>query len=81
MGEQGQSAIKLFGNLDQGIKEFKKKYSDKTKNKWEERENFVPVPGKYTLIEMEGEEDEEDDEVYPFNYNEQRFKVHVISLM
>ena len=39
--------------------DFKKKFQDKTKNKWEQRDNFVAHPGKYTLLEM-GEEDDDD---------------------
>lgn len=49
-----------FSSIDAAAKEFTKKFSDKTKNKWENRDKFVPAPGKYTLIEMdddpEGEE-------------------------
>ena len=44
------------------MKVFQKKFSDKTKNKWEDRANFRAVPGKYTLIEMD-EEDEDESEV------------------
>jgi len=40
--------------------EFKKKFSDKTKNKWEHREQFTAVPGKYTLLEMADESDDEE---------------------
>ena len=40
--------------------EFKKKFSDKTKNKWEQREQFTAVPGKYTLLEMADESDDEE---------------------
>ena len=46
-------------------KEFKKKFSDKTRNKWEDRFNFTPVPGKYTLLEMADEDDEEEMDVGP----------------
>jgi len=41
------------------VSDFKKKFQDKTKNKWEERDKFKAHPGKYTLLEM-GEDDEED---------------------
>ena len=32
-------------------KNFKKKFQDKTKNKWDKREEFTAVKGKYTLVE------------------------------
>jgi poly [ADP-ribose] polymerase len=42
------------------IKQFEKKFKDKTKNDWKNRDNFVPQSGKYTLIEMDtGAEEEE----------------------
>ncbi len=51
--------MKEFSSLDEAKKAFKKKFSDKTKNKWENRDNFTAVPGKYTLIEMDEEGDDE----------------------
>lgn len=56
VGESGQNALKYCGTLEAAEKEFCKKFKDKTKNNWEERENFVPVKGKYTLLEMDDEE-------------------------
>ena len=50
-----------FSSIDAAAKEFTKKFSDKTKNKWENRDKFVPAPGKYTLIEMD--DDSEGEEV------------------
>ena len=50
-----------MGSFKDAQKAFKKKFSDKTKNKWETRDSFQAVPGKYTLIEMD--EEGEDDEV------------------
>lgn len=32
------------------MKRFKKKFEEKTKNKWDARQNFTPVEGKYTLV-------------------------------
>ncbi|KAL3852914.1 hypothetical protein ACJMK2_016520 [Sinanodonta woodiana] len=57
VGEAGANANK--GPIDKAsaIKDFEKKFSDKTKNKWANRDSFKPVPGKYTLIEMASEED------------------------
>ena len=48
-----------FHSIEAAEQEFKKKFSDKTKNKWENRENFTPVPGKYTLLEMDDDDDDD----------------------
>lgn len=61
-------AISLFpfGDLEKAQACFKKKYLDKTKNHWDERDNFETYPNKYTQIELEcmseddGVEDGED---------------------
>jgi len=37
----------------EAIKEFEKKFSDKTKNKWADRADFKPAAGKYTLVEID----------------------------
>lgn len=47
------NACKAFSGVEPAIKEFCKKFSDKTKNQWDNRANFTPVAGKYTLIEVE----------------------------
>lgn len=59
VGESGQNKNSTFTSLEQAVKEFEKKFKDKTKNNWSDRENFVPHPGKYTLIEVDGDEDAE----------------------
>ena len=53
-----------FYTIEDAEKEFTKKFTDKTKNKWEDREQFTPVPGKYTLLEM----DDDDDDVSILKY-------------
>ena len=53
--------MKYMSSVADAQKEFKKKFSDKTKNSWDKRHNFTPVPGKYTLLEMD--DDSEDEEV------------------
>lgn len=60
VGEPGANALKGPTNLAAAVKEFEKKFSDKTKNKWANRASFTPAPGKYTLLEMADEEDEVD---------------------
>lgn len=65
VGEPGQKGFKNFFTLEEAEKEFKKKFSEKTRNKWENRDNFVAVPGKYTLLEMD-DGDGADEEVCTF---------------
>jgi hypothetical protein len=50
-GTDGQN--KLEGPVSQANaeKNFKQKFQDKTKNKWDKREEFTAVKGKYTLVE------------------------------
>ncbi|KAK5933912.1 hypothetical protein CgunFtcFv8_014357 [Champsocephalus gunnari] len=59
VGEDGQSKLNTFDNLEKAVKDFEKKFKDKTKNNWSDRANFVFHPGKYTLIEVDGEQDAE----------------------
>ena len=47
-----------FYTIEAAEKEFTKKFTDKTKNKWEERDQFTPVAGKYTLLEMDDDDDD-----------------------
>ena len=48
-----------FAKMELAEKEFAKKFKDKTKNNWDDRSEFVPAAGKYTLLEMAGSDDEE----------------------
>ncbi|KAM4864494.1 protein mono-ADP-ribosyltransferase PARP3 isoform X2 [Urocitellus parryii] len=57
VGEVGQSKIKYFTCLEDAKKDFEKKFREKTKNNWAERDHFVAHPGKYTLIEVQGEDE------------------------
>ncbi|KAE8611964.1 hypothetical protein XENTR_v10012650 [Xenopus tropicalis] len=57
VGEVGQSKLSPFPKLENAQKDFEKKFKDKTKNSWSERENFTPHPGKYTIIEVEHDDD------------------------
>ena len=59
-GEKGSNAIKA-SDLNGAIKDFEKKFKDKTRNAWASRATFTPVPGKYTLIEMADEDEDEVD--------------------
>ncbi|XP_075039916.1 protein mono-ADP-ribosyltransferase PARP3-like [Mixophyes fleayi] len=60
VGEAGQSKLTHFPSLEAAKKDFEKKFKDKTKNNWSERENFTAHPGKYTMIEVQHGDDEEE---------------------
>lgn len=49
-----------FHSMDPATKEFTKKFKDKTKNDWSNRDSFTPHTGKYTLIEMGGDDDDDE---------------------
>lgn len=51
-----------FSDVEQAKKAYGKKFQDKTKNKWDDRANFNPAPGKYTLIEVEAGDDSDMEE-------------------
>ncbi|XP_073325060.1 protein mono-ADP-ribosyltransferase PARP3 [Pagrus major] len=59
VGELGQNKLNKMDKLESAIKDFEKKFKDKTKNNWSDRLNFVSHAGKYTLIEVDGEQDAE----------------------
>ncbi|MED6279620.1 hypothetical protein CHARACLAT_002662 [Characodon lateralis] len=59
VGEVGQYKLTPFAKLQLAVKDFEKKFKDKTKNNWDDRMNFVSYTGKYTLIEVDGEQDAE----------------------
>ena len=59
LGTDGQSALAPYGSEELAIKGFSKKFKDKTKNSWDERDNFVKHNGKYQLIETEGGDGDE----------------------
>ncbi|CAL8102540.1 unnamed protein product [Calicophoron daubneyi] len=53
VGEPGQSQNQgPFNDVKEAVKVFEKKFMDKTKNKWNDRGNFVFKPGKYTLMDI-----------------------------
>nr|XP_006978452.1 protein mono-ADP-ribosyltransferase PARP3 [Peromyscus maniculatus bairdii]XP_042137502.1 protein mono-ADP-ribosyltransferase PARP3 [Peromyscus maniculatus bairdii] len=60
VGEIGQTKMTHFTCLEDAKKDFEKKFREKTKNKWEERNNFVAHPSKYTLIEVQGEAEDQE---------------------
>ncbi|XP_070793173.1 protein mono-ADP-ribosyltransferase PARP3 isoform X2 [Pituophis catenifer annectens] len=58
-GEVGQCKLSSCPTLEAAINAFEKKFQEKTKNKWANRENFIAHDGKYTLIEVQHEDKEE----------------------
>ncbi|XP_068951700.1 protein mono-ADP-ribosyltransferase PARP3 isoform X2 [Petaurus breviceps papuanus] len=62
VGETGQSKLNYFPSLDEAKKDFEKKFREKTKNCWADRDNFVAHSGKYTLIEVQADDGEEHQE-------------------
>lgn len=58
-GEPGQSNLAEASNADAAVKNFEKKFKEKTKNNWSDRDSFVSHAGKYTLIEVEGDQEAE----------------------
>ncbi|XP_064160013.1 protein mono-ADP-ribosyltransferase PARP3 isoform X1 [Anguilla rostrata] len=60
VGEVGQNKMSSpYPSSDKAVSDFEKKFKDKTKNNWSDRANFVSHSGKYTLIEVDGDEDAE----------------------
>ncbi|XP_023559896.1 poly [ADP-ribose] polymerase 2 isoform X2 [Octodon degus] len=54
VGKMGQhSLVACSADLNKAKEIFQKKFLDKTKNNWEDRERFVKVPGKYDMLQMD----------------------------
>ncbi|CAF3811477.1 unnamed protein product [Rotaria socialis] len=63
VGESGNSQMfGPFASSDKAIQQFKSKFKDKTKNGWDNRSDFKKVAGKYDLIDVAGDGDDEDDQ-------------------
>lgn len=54
VGDTGQHSLQPFyGNEDGAVKAFKKKFQEKTRNSWDNRDNFQKVDGQYDQVEMD----------------------------
>ncbi|KAJ3178167.1 Poly [ADP-ribose] polymerase 2 [Geranomyces variabilis] len=63
VGIRGQMSNVTAMSKEEAIHSFKAKFQDKTKNKWDDRENFEKKPKKYYLIERDfGDDAEGEDE-------------------
>eukprot|EP01083_Nonionella_stella_P167797 564885_1 len=58
VGEPGADKAQEFSDEASAIKVFEKKFRDKTKNKWCDRDNFVKHNNKYELLDMAGDDEE-----------------------
>lgn len=61
VGENGQSKLLGDGTLDHAMLEFKKKFKDKSKLRWDNRTD-PPVPKAYVFIERSYEPDDDDND-------------------
>ncbi|KAJ3348914.1 Poly [ADP-ribose] polymerase 2 [Entophlyctis luteolus] len=59
VGNIGQTQQPEFSDPQSAISAFEHKFKDKTKNRWEDRANFVKYPGKYHYLERDYQEDDE----------------------
>ncbi len=62
VGENGQNSSDDFKNVDGAKSLFMKKFKDKTGNDWNNRANFVAKNNKYTLLDINYNDDEESEE-------------------
>lgn len=74
-GRVGYDGIKKLDkrpSLDNAKQVFETKFLQKTKNSWDERDNFVVHPNKYTLIDLcyDDDDDGEEEVENPINKNE-----------
>lgn len=61
VGKKGQSSLQSFkSNLSAAKDCFTEKFHDKTKNTWDTRKDFIKVPGKYDLLQMDYNDDNDD---------------------
>lgn len=52
VGEPGETQLKWFPLLGAAVADFKEKFKSKTQNDWENRDAFVVHKGKYSIVEM-----------------------------
>eukprot|EP01080_Neovahlkampfia_damariscottae_P011102 gene11102-3809_t len=62
VGETGQSGTSNFTSASAAKAEFEKKFKSKTGNNWSARDSFVPKSGKYIMLDMADDEEDDIDE-------------------
>ena len=50
VGAKGQTNLQTMGSASAAVDFFKRKFSDKTRNRWEDHAHFTHVPGMYDLV-------------------------------
>ncbi|CAF0727501.1 unnamed protein product [Brachionus calyciflorus] len=64
VGKTGQSSVQHFGDDLNAAKDvFEKKFFDKTKNEWSDKDSFEKCPGKYDLVYKDYESAQTKDDV------------------
>eukprot|EP00299_Pterocystis_sp_00344_P007343 c233_g1_i1.p1 GENE.c233_g1_i1~~c233_g1_i1.p1 ORF type:complete len:196 (+),score=43.41 c233_g1_i1:50-589(+) len=53
VGESGQNTLVGPTSLFNAIKDFKMKFREKTKNHWDDRNQFITYPGKFSLLQLD----------------------------
>jgi len=53
IGEGGQHKMTPFPNPEAAIKDFQKKFREKTQNAWDNKDSFKAAKGKYIVVETE----------------------------
>uniref|UniRef100_G1U392 Poly [ADP-ribose] polymerase n=1 Tax=Oryctolagus cuniculus TaxID=9986 RepID=G1U392_RABIT len=88
VGKMGQhSLVACSGDLSKAKEIFQKKFFDKTKNNWEDREKFEKVPGKYDMLQMDyaantqGEDETKKEEALKSLKPESRLDIRVQELI
>ncbi|XP_058149820.1 poly [ADP-ribose] polymerase 2 isoform X2 [Dasypus novemcinctus] len=89
VGKTGQHSLAACsGDLNKAKEIFQKKFLDKTKNNWEDREKFKKVPGKYDMLQMDyttktqgKEETKQEDSLKSFLKPESRLDLRVQELI
>uniref|UniRef100_A0A8C4RPL8 Poly [ADP-ribose] polymerase n=1 Tax=Erpetoichthys calabaricus TaxID=27687 RepID=A0A8C4RPL8_ERPCA len=84
VGKIGQSSLVTCGvDLLKAKNIFKKKFLDKTKNEWDNREHFEKVPGKYDIVKMDYSTNKEEESTTqePKKYKDSKLKAQVQDLI
>ncbi|KXX76020.1 Poly [ADP-ribose] polymerase 2 [Madurella mycetomatis] len=61
VGERGQTQVAAEGSLSEAMRQFEKKFKDKSGLNWSQR-GQAPKPGKYAFVERNYSEDSDDEE-------------------
>ncbi|KAK4120960.1 PARP-domain-containing protein [Parathielavia appendiculata] len=61
VGERGQTAVPATGSLNEAMRQFEKKFKDKSGLPWSDR-GSNPKPGKYAFVERSYEEDSDEED-------------------